>query len=123
MAISPSDNIQNGGKLLASLRQSAGLTQVELASKADVSRSMIAQLESGERRPSQKLIRALCASMHVTPDEERQLLLAYNITPSGPTPDQIAAFLRADKNLTQDQAEKIANLVREAYEKAISEHE
>jgi len=123
MVISQSDNTKNGGKLLASLRQKAGLTQVELANKSDVSRSMIAQLESGERRPSQKLIQALCRSMHVTLDEERQLLLAYNITPSGHTPEQIAAFLRADKNLTQDQAEKIANLVREAYEKAVTGHE
>ncbi len=123
MVISQSDNTHNGGKLLASLRQKAGLTQVELANKADVSRSMIAQLESGERRPSQKLIQALCRSMEVTLDEERQLLLAYHITPSGHTPEQIAAFLRADKYLTQDQAEKIANLVREAYEKAITEHE
>jgi DNA-binding XRE family transcriptional regulator len=119
MVISQPDNVQNGGKLLASLRQKAGLTQVELANKAEVSRSMIAQLESGERRPSQKLVRALCKSMQVMPDEERQLLLAYDITPSGHTPEQIAAFLRADKNLTQDQAEKIANLVREAYENAL----
>jgi DNA-binding XRE family transcriptional regulator len=119
MVISESDNTKTVGKLLASLRQRAGLTQVELANKADVSRSMIAQLESGERRPSQKLVQALCGSMNVTLDEERQLLLAYHITPSGHTPEQIAAFLRADKNLTQDQAEKIANLVREAYENAV----
>ncbi|GLV54334.1 hypothetical protein KDH_11820 [Dictyobacter sp. S3.2.2.5] len=120
MTISQSSNIQ-GGKFLASLRQKVNITQADLAKRAEVSRSMIAQLESGERRPSQKLVRALCQVLQVSIEEERQLLLAYDITPSGHTPEQIAAFLRADKNLTLDQAEKIAALVREAYEKAIQE--
>ncbi len=120
MTISQSPNTQ-GGKLLASLRQKVQMTQAELARRAEVSRSMVAQLESGERRPSQKLVRTLCRVMDVSIEEERQLLLAYEITPSGHTPEQIAAFLRADKNLTQDQAERIAALVREAYDKALSE--
>lgn len=120
MAISQSFNTQ-GGKLLASLRQKVGITQAELARRAEVSRSMIAQLESGERRPSQKLVRTLCRVMGISLEEERQLLLAYEIAPSGHTPEQIAAFLRADKNLTQDQAERIAALVQEAYEKALQE--
>lgn len=120
MATPQSDNMQ-GGRLLASLRQKAGLTQIELAKRAGISRSMIAQLESGERRPSQKLVRTICGVVNSTAEEERQLLLAYEITPAGQTPEQIAAFLRADKNLTPDQAEHIARLVREAYEKALLE--
>ncbi len=120
MATTPSENMR-GGQLLAVLRQKVGLTQIELAKRAGVSRSMIAQLESGERRPSQKLVRVLCAAIQVTAEEERQLLLAYEITPSGQTPEQITAFLRADKNLTDEQAESIASLVREAYEKALKE--
>src|SRR5260370_20629888 len=98
MVISQSDNTHNGWKLLASLRQKSGLTQVELANKADVSRSMIAQLESGERRPSQKLIQALCRSMEVTLDADRQLLLSYHLSPSGHTPEQIEHFLRTSNN-------------------------
>src|SRR6266567_7101280 len=120
MAITQSSNTQ-GGKLLASLRQKANMTQAELAKRAEVSRSMIAQLESGERRPSQKLVRTLCRAMNVSLEDERQVLLAYEIAPSGHTPEQIAAFLRADKNLTDDQAARIAALVREAYEKALQE--
>jgi transcriptional regulator with XRE-family HTH domain len=120
MAISQSSNAQ-GGKLLASLRQKTNMTQAELAKQAEVSRSMIAQLESGERRPSQKLVRTLCRVMNVSLEDERQLLLAYEIAPPGHTPEQITAFLRADKNLTNDQAEQIAALVREAYEKALQE--
>ncbi len=118
--VTPQSGNIRGGKLLASLRQKAGLTQLELAKRAGVSRSMIAQLESGERRPSQKLAHTLCQSMNCSVEEERQLLLSYDPL-SGHTPDQIAAFLRSDKNLTEDQASRIAALVREADEKALHE--
>ena len=111
----------NGGKLLAELRRRYGLTQAELAKRAAVSRSMVAQLEIGERRPSQKLVRTLCSAMNAVADDERQLMLAYEFRPTGETPEQIAAFLRADKNLTSEQAERIAGLVREAYETYKSE--
>ena len=110
----------NGGKLLAELRRRYDLTQSELAKRAAVSRSMVAQLEIGERRPSQKLIRTLCRAMNAAADDERQLMLAYEFRPTGETPEQITAFLRADKNLTSDQAERIAALVRKAYENAVA---
>lgn len=112
-----------GGQLLATLRQAAKLTQVELAQGAKVSRSMVAQLETGERRPSRKLVHVLCQSMNASVEDEQQLLLAYAFSPSGETPEQIAAFLRADKNLTPDQAENIVGLVRKAYERALSERQ
>jgi transcriptional regulator with XRE-family HTH domain len=110
-----------GGKHLASLRQAIKLTQSELAERAGISRSMIAQLESGERRPSRKMLYILCRALSATKEEEQQLLAAYEFLPSGQTPEQIAALLRADKNLTPEQVEQISNLVREAYEKALSE--
>ena len=53
MATTPSENMR-GGQLLAALRQKVGQTQIELAKRAGVSRSMIAQLESGEERPFTK---------------------------------------------------------------------
>ena len=111
----------NGGKVLAELRRHYNLTQAQLAKHATISRSMVAQLEIGERRPSQKLLRTLCRAMNASADDERQLLLAYEFRPTGETPEQIAAFLRADKNLTPEQAERIAGLVREAYEAYKSE--
>ena len=110
-----------GGKYLASLRQAAELTQSELAERASISRSMIAQLESGERRPSRKMLYTLCRALNMTKEHEQQLLAAYEFLPSGQTPEQIAALLRADKNLTPEQVEQITALVREAYEKALSE--
>ena len=110
----------NGGKLLAELRRRSNLTQTKLAKRAVISRSMVAQLEIGERWPSQKLVRTLCRAMNASADDERQLLLAYEFRPTGETPEQIAAFLRSDKNLTPDQAERIAALVRKAYENAVA---
>jgi transcriptional regulator with XRE-family HTH domain len=115
----PQSNL-SGGKLLAELRRRYGLTKPNWQS-ALRSRVMVAQLEIGERWPSQKLIRILCRAMEASADEERQLLLAYEFRPTGETPEQIAAFLRADKNLTPEQAERIAGLVREAYETYMSE--
>jgi hypothetical protein len=47
--------------------------------------------------------------------------LAYEFRPTGETPEQIATFLRADKNLTPEQAEQIAELVRKAYESAVAD--
>jgi len=111
----------NGGKLLAELRRRYDLTQAELAKRAAISRSMVAQLEIGERWPSQKLVRTMCRAMNAAADDERQLMLAYEFRPTGETPEQIATFLRADKNLTPEQAERIAGLVREAYEAYKSE--
>jgi transcriptional regulator with XRE-family HTH domain len=98
-----------------------GLSQAELAERAGMSRIMISQLETEERKPSRKLIARLCLALGATSVEERELLLAYDFSPSGETPDQIAAFLRSDKNLSEDAADKIANMVREAYSKYSAE--
>jgi transcriptional regulator with XRE-family HTH domain len=113
---------EHGGKILAALRMKANLTQMELAKRSGVSRSMIAQLEIGERRPSQKLLHRLCQCMNVTVEEERRCFLAYDPI-VGHTPEQIAAFLRADKNLTEQQAASIASMVYEAYKQALQEQE
>ncbi len=110
-----------GAQLLATLRQKAKLTQTELAKRAGISRSMIAQLEIGDRSPSRKLLGKLCRVMAISIDEEGQLMLAYNFSPSGEAPEQIEAFLRADKRLSYDQAERISSMVREAYEKYVTD--
>lgn len=110
-----------GGRVLSSLRQKAELTQTELAKRAGISRSMVAQLEIGERKPSRKVLKALCAAMNSSEDDERQLLVAYQYSPLGETPEQIEAFLRADRNLRPEQVQSIAALVREAYERALTE--
>lgn len=109
------DGEQTGVVFLAELRSQAGLTQSELAQRANMSRSMIAQVEMGERRPSRKLLARLSTALALNAETEHRLYVAFGYTPDGDTPEQIAAFLRADKHLSPDQAERIAALVRQAY--------
>ena len=111
----------DGAGVLAALRQRAGQTQSELAQKAQVSRSMVAQLEMGERRPSRKLLARIGEALRLSEEDTHRLYVAYGFTPEGDTPEQIAAFLRADKRLTSHQAERLALLVRRAYERALQE--
>lgn len=111
----------DGGRLLADLRQHASLSQADLAERAGISRSMIAQIERGERRPSRKLLHKLAEAMRTPSEKEDQLIAAFRFVPFGQTPEQVAALLRADKNLNLEQAERIAALVREAYERAVAD--
>ena len=113
--------LMEGGKLIALLRQRASLTQTELAQRAGISRSMVAQIETGERRPSRKMLQVIGEAVHIDTDDERQLLAAYDFLPAGQTTEQIEALLRSDKNLTSEQAERIATFVREAYARAVGE--
>jgi DNA-binding XRE family transcriptional regulator len=47
-------NFKGFGKLIKSAREEAGLTQLELAEMADLSRSYIADVEAGRYTPSLK---------------------------------------------------------------------
>ncbi|HEU4324992.1 MAG TPA: helix-turn-helix transcriptional regulator [Roseiflexaceae bacterium] len=58
------------GEKLRKLRKSHGLTQVQLAERLDYnSSSLIAMLESGERRPTLDLIIKLMPMFNVTADQ------------------------------------------------------
>lgn len=105
-----------GPALLTHLRSRAGLGLRELARRAEVSAGMVAQVEGGERRPSRKLLAKVSAALGIEAAAENRLLVAFGFTPESDTPEQIAAFLRADKNLAPGEAEALARLVRYAYE-------
>ncbi len=117
----PPESEVSGAQFLAALRAKTGLSQGAVATRADISRSMLAQLEAAERKPSRKLLTRLAVALQLTPEEEHQLDVAFGFTPEADTPEQIAAFLRADKHLDPHQAEQLANLVREAYHRALQE--
>jgi transcriptional regulator with XRE-family HTH domain len=53
------------GTRLRALRESKGLTQVQLADLADMSSNAVAMLERGERRPSWDTVLALCRVLKV----------------------------------------------------------
>jgi DNA-binding XRE family transcriptional regulator len=48
---------------LRELREAAGLTQAELATKAGLTREGVAQLEVGRRKPAWETVLALCAAL------------------------------------------------------------
>jgi transcriptional regulator with XRE-family HTH domain len=53
-----------GGRL-RELRESARLTQAELAEKAELTREGVAQLETGRRKPAWETVLALCEALGV----------------------------------------------------------
>jgi transcriptional regulator with XRE-family HTH domain len=56
----------NFGKRLKELREQAGLTQPQLAERANLSKAGIADLEQGRREPSWSTVQALCAALGVS---------------------------------------------------------
>ena len=57
------------GKRIRELRQQQGLTQEDLAQKAQVSRGYLAQIEAGQRRTSLHIVLNIATSLHVSVDE------------------------------------------------------
>jgi len=105
-----------GGELVREARRRAGLTQRELAERAETTQSAIARLESGRTSPSfeqvERLIKLCGFSMIVslaTYDDSHLVQAKANLRR---TPDQIAANNAAGL--------RFANQLREAYERGRS---
>ena len=58
----------NFGNMLKELRQKAGMTQKDLASKVGVTKSVISYYELSERSPSPEMLMKLAAIFHVSTD-------------------------------------------------------
>lgn len=58
----------NFGNTLKELRQKAGMTQKDLASKVGVTKSVISYYELSERSPSPEMLMKLAAIFHVSTD-------------------------------------------------------
>lgn len=58
----------NFGNTLKELRQKAGMTQKDLASKVGVTKSVISYYELSERTPSPEMLMKLAAVFHVSTD-------------------------------------------------------
>jgi transcriptional regulator with XRE-family HTH domain len=116
-----------GGRLLAHYRnQHGGLSQQELATQVDCSRSMVAQIESGTRLPSSQLLSAMSQALRLNAVERAILFSLYDKV----EPDQISllpyvvAVLCLDPRLRADQVESLIHLVVREYKVAtgVSEH-
>ncbi|MFO7961249.1 MAG: helix-turn-helix transcriptional regulator, partial [Nitriliruptoraceae bacterium] len=75
---------------LLALRERDGRTQKEVAADAGVSPATIARLESGDRRPSRKVLFQLAHAYRVTPE---QLLKAAERIDAGEEPAKVLATL------------------------------
>ncbi len=62
------DTREIGNKLLA-IRKRAGMTQMELAEKADLSHRTYADIERGTSNMRVDTIIKICNALHITPDE------------------------------------------------------
>src|SRR5271156_2952987 len=57
------------GERLRELREKAGLTQQQLAERANLTRAGVAQLETGRREPAWRTVVVLCEALGVACDE------------------------------------------------------
>jgi len=57
------------GEALREAREGAGLTQVELAEKAQVHRTYISQLEHGHKSPTVDVFIRICRAMEISPSK------------------------------------------------------
>ena len=57
------------GKYLRKAREAAGLTQTELAEKADVHRTYVSMLERNEKSPTLEVFFRLCKALETPPSK------------------------------------------------------
>jgi transcriptional regulator with XRE-family HTH domain len=110
-----------GGRLLARYRNRQDLGQQDLAEMAHCSRSMIAQIEAGDRLPSGELLSAMSNALNLGTVERATLFCLY----SKVEPNQssmlpyVIATLRLDPLLQSEQIEALISLITQEYEKAL----
>lgn len=104
-------------ELLALLRQRKDMSQQKLADATGASRSMIAQLESGERQPSADMLIALSQALFLSKLEQAMLFLAYDKAQADRDSmlPYVVAALHLDPNLLPDQVESLAALLEQRY--------
>ena len=98
------------GAYLRRLRQTAGLTQEELASRAGLSPNAVSSLERGtRRRPQPHTVRSLSDALNLSEDERVSLLaavprsgeapVASKIVPNPSLPDPVTPLLGREREL------------------------
>ncbi|MBV9233445.1 MAG: helix-turn-helix transcriptional regulator [Candidatus Eremiobacteraeota bacterium] len=75
------ERLQRFGSLLHQFRHRAGITQQDLAERANLSVEAISTLERGERRrPRPRTVASLALALHLAPDETALLNAAAGVT-------------------------------------------
>lgn len=109
-----------GGKLLARYRSQRNVGQHDLAGMAHCSRSMVAQIEAGDRLPSSELLSAMSDALELDAVERAMLFYLYGKVESGQSSllPYIVAAIRLDPLLQPEQIEDIVRLATQEYGKA-----
>lgn len=111
------------------LRQSQGLTQVQMADKLEVSPSAIGMYEQGRRKPDSDMLRKICQMFNVSVDYLLDVSVNSEAEEKSVTDfiDEITYTLRAQKGLmfngkpiTARDKEKIAQAIKLATAIAVS---
>lgn len=111
------------------LRQSQGLTQVQMADKLEVSPSAIGMYEQGRRKPDSDMLKKICQMFNVSVDYLLDVSVNREVEEKSVTDfiDEITYTLRAQKGLmfngkpiTARDKEKIAQAIKLATAIAVS---
>ncbi len=111
------------------LRQSQGLTQVQMADKLEVSPSAIGMYEQGRRKPDSDMLKKICQMFNVSVDYLLDVSVNREAEEKSVTDfiDEITYTLRAQKGLmfngkpiTARDKEKIAQAIKLATAIAVS---
>lgn len=99
-------------------RQSRGLSLQEAAKLTGVSAATLSRVERGDYLPGRENLGKLADWLEISLSElsAEDLLSRHEDEPES-TPEAIALHLRADKNLSPDDAEALEQMFRLAYER------
>lgn len=112
-----------GGQLLAHYRKRQDFRKPDLAISVRCSRSMVAQMEAGDRLPSSELVGAMSEALGLNVVERALLFYLYGKVQEtgGSLLPYVIAVLCLDPRLGADQIESLVRLVVQEYKVAIQE--
>lgn len=116
------------GRAIKRRREELGLSLRDVADVTNVSASTLSRIENGTGKPDADNIAKLTGWLDMPIDrvmskktsEDVEAVIYY---PHEPTPEIVEAHLRADKNLTPQTAQALAELFRVAYKQFSSPDE
>lgn len=101
---------------ICELRKAAGMKQLELAARLNVTQQALSRYENGNRDLGTEEIRRLCEIFHVTAD----YLLGFSSFPAPAVSDDDAALLAAYHAATPKEQATVDGILAEYMEKKIT---
>lgn len=104
--------------ILRKVRDRGNMPFEDVATEAGISKSTVSRMSRGIGCPESETLRKICDWLEVPVERFflRQSQIAARVYPTEPTPDVVEAVCLADDNLTREDARRLANIFRSAYE-------